>query len=326
MPHRKTNAEPSARQPASPFERALSDLRHSAAPPPVVSGRWLLAALGIALLGAVACAWCTLCFLFWQGSWQLLYHPVKTVARTPASIGLAFDPAGFASTEAGVPQLAGWWIPAGEDAPFSRTTVLYLHGPDGNIASTLDDLDTLHAAGVNVLAFDYRGYGQSQFVRPSEAHWRQDAEWALLYLTGTRHVAAGSIILDGTGLGANLALEISADHPELRGVVLRQPLRDPVDVLFNDPRSTLVPARLLMRDRFDWRAPALRLRIPSLWLLQTLAPDERGQGPWTDAFLRVSAPKRLAWLRAKPLTKSDSQSALARWLDDLPGQDRTAGN
>ncbi len=116
-----------------------------------------------------------------------------------------------------MPRLKGWWIPAATDAKFARLTVLYLHGQDGNMGDTVDALARLHAAGVNVLAFDYRGYGQSQFVRPSEAHWRQDAEWAIEYLTGTRHVAPGTIVLDGTGLGANLALEEAAAHPELAG-------------------------------------------------------------------------------------------------------------
>jgi hypothetical protein len=282
--------------------------------------------VGLTLLAAAACAWFTVCLLFWQGNWQLLYHPTKTLTRTPASIGMAFDPVGFASTEAGTPRLSGWWIPASQDARFRRYTVLYLHGRDGNMANALDDLAALHAAGVNVLAFDYRGYGQSQFARPSEAHWRQDAEWALLYLTGTRHVDGGLILLAGNGLGANLALEIAADHPGLAGLVLRQPLEAPVDAIFNDPRSRLVPAHLLVRDRYDWKSAAVRLRIPSLWFLQALQPGELGQPPCADAFQRVTAPKKLFWLRDLPHAASESGNALTLWLGELPNQGGTAAN
>ena len=127
---------------------------------------------------------------------------------------------GFAATDTGTPRLAGWWIPAAPDAKFARLTVLYLHRQDGNLGDTVDALARLHAAGVNVLAFDYRGYGQSQFVRPSETHLREDAEWAIVYLTGTRHVAPGAIVLDGTEMGANLALEEATAHPELAGVIV----------------------------------------------------------------------------------------------------------
>ena len=64
-------------------------------------------------------------------------------------------------------------------------------------------------AGLNVFAFDYRGYGQSHFAHPSETRWREDAESALSYLTGTRHIPANAIILVGKDLGANLALEVA---------------------------------------------------------------------------------------------------------------------
>ena len=184
--------------------------------------------------------------LFWQGSWQLLYHPEAVVVRTPASVGLAFDPVEFAATDAGVARLKGWWIPAGPGAVFGRYTVLFLDGQNGNLSGNIDAFVRLHRVGVNVLAFDYRGYGQSQFVRPSEAHWRQDAQWALQYLIETRHVSAGAIVLDGQGLGANLALEVAAAHPELAGVVLDTPIASPMNAVFNDARARLVPARLLV--------------------------------------------------------------------------------
>src|SRR5580658_5412537 len=101
------------------------------AAPPTVSARWLLTASTIAIAGAAICAWLTLCLLFWQGSWQLLFHPVSPVTRTPASEGLAFDAVAFATTETGEPRLKGWWIPANSGAPYSRFTALYLHGQTG---------------------------------------------------------------------------------------------------------------------------------------------------------------------------------------------------
>ena len=109
----------------------------------------------------------------------MLYHPASAVSRTPASAGVAFDPVAFATTEAGVPRLKGWWIPAAPGARYTRYTVLYLHGQNGNMSNTVDDLAALHDLGLNILAFDYRGYGQSQFSHPTQARWREDAEWCL---------------------------------------------------------------------------------------------------------------------------------------------------
>lgn len=299
------------RAPQSPLSGSL----------PTVSGRWLLTAASVALGAAAACAWLTLCFLFWQGSWQLLYHPTSAVTRTPASVGLAFDPVAFATTEAGEPRLKGWWIPAATDARYSRYTVLYLHGQTGNLGDSVDALNSLHSLGVNILAFDYRGFGQSQFLHPSEARWREDAEWALQYLTATRHVAAGAIVLDGQDLGANLALEVAAAHAELAGVVLESPIESPLNAIFNDPRSRLVPAHLLVRDRFDAEQAGNSLLIPSLWMVSPIAPDKAaGRVKRPAGYDRITARKMLVGL--KPASSPDRQFAdtYTRWLDDLPNR------
>jgi uncharacterized protein len=292
----------------------------SAAVPPTVSARWLLTAASIAIVGAAACAWLTLCLLFWQGSWQLLYHPASAITRTPASVGLAFDPVAFATAETGETRLKGWWIPAESGSPYSRFTVLYLHGQSGNLGDSVNDLAALYAIGVNILAFDYRGYGQSQFAHPSEAHWREDAEWALQYLTATRHVAPGSIVLDGKGLGANLVLEVAAAHPGLAGVMLESPLDSPVNDLFNDPRARLVPAHLLVRDRFDADKAAAALLIPSLWLISPPTSNRiSGQAQHPDGYDRITARKTLVWLRPGANGDQAFAEAFRRWLDELQG-------
>jgi pimeloyl-ACP methyl ester carboxylesterase len=286
--------------------------------PPRVSGRWLLGAVALAVAAAALCGWCALCLLFWQGSWQLLYHPAAAIARTPASAGLTFDAVGFAATDAGMLRLSGWWIPAAPSAAFSRFTVLYLHGQDGNLGGTVDALARLHAVGVNVLAFDYRGYGQSAFVRPSEAHWREDTEWALQYLTGTRHVAPEAIVLDGTGLGANLALEEAAAHPELAGVIVESPDAEPMHAIFSDARARLVPSHLLVRDRYDLNQAATALRIPSLWLERIAQPGQSGSTHEPDAYRKVAAQKMLVWLNPSADADKQFEDALSRWLDDPP--------
>jgi len=166
-----------------------------------------------------------------------------------------------------------------------------------------------------VLAFDYRGYGQSLFAHPSEARWRQDAEWALQYLTATRHVDEHAIVIAGSGLGANLALEVAAAHPGLAGVVLEAPLDAPMSIIFDDPRAHLVPAHLLVSDRFSVAAPAAALRIPSLWVLSNSPAGQVG----TDlVFQRVAAAKMRVSLPASSDGRKDFVNALARWLDDLP--------
>ena len=313
MPGKKNSSKNTAQAAKAATERSAG-IAHWPAPP-TVSGRWMLIATGIAIGAAAACAWLTLCFLFWQGSWQLLYHPTAAVTRTTASVGLAFDPVAFATTEAGLPRLKGWWIPSEAQ---SRFTAIDLHGASGNVGDTVDALKALHDAGMNVLAFDYRGYGQSEAMHPSEALWREDAESAISYLTNTRHVPAASIILVGQELGANLALEVAAAHPELGGVVLDAPVNAPQDAIFNDPRARLVPARLLVRDRWDAHAAAAGVLIPSLWFYR--APAQSTQEAEQAAYSNVTARKQEVWLPDASDAGKSFGSALTRWLDDLPGE------
>jgi pimeloyl-ACP methyl ester carboxylesterase len=310
MTRKKSKFEPAV---SASMVHRVTARRSPSAPPPTVSGRWLLMAASIAIVTAGVCAWGTLCLLFWQGSWQLLYHPTAAVTRTPASVGLAFDPVGFAATEAGEPRLKGWWV-AGDHG--SRYTAIYLHGADGNLGDTVDALIPLHGAGLNVFAFDYRGYGNSKFERPSEAHWREDAESAIAYLTNTRHVPAGSLVLFGRGLGANLALEVAAAHPELAGLVLDEPLAAPADAIYGDPRARLVPAHLLARDRWDSNSAATSLRIPSSWFYRTHA-NGRAQQNSQETYRLVTARKEQVWLTESPSAIEDYSAALSRWVDDL---------
>ncbi len=307
MPRKNTQSESKPRQDQpQPAAKAA---------PSKVRTRRILMATGVFVGAAGLWAWITLCLFFRQTSWQLLYHPSHKITETPANAGLAFNPVGFAATDTGAPQLRGWWIPAASGAPLSRYTVLYLHGRNGDLSDTVPALAAIHAAGVNLLAFDYRGYGQSEYARPTEAHWREDAQAALGYLTGMRHIASRAIVLDGAGLGANLALEVAAAHPELAGVVLDEPLASPLKAVFSDPRAQLVPARLLVRDRYRLKVPATKLRIPSLWLLAA-QPSAHAPGPIAQAYAAATAPRKLVQLTATP-AQQDSTQALATWLNSL---------
>jgi pimeloyl-ACP methyl ester carboxylesterase len=173
------------------------------------------------------------------------------------------------------------------------------------------------AASVNVLDFDYRGYGESQFARPSDANWRQDAKWALDYLTGTRQIDAGSIVLYGAGLGANLAFEIAAEHPELAGVIVDSPMADPMSAIFNDARARMVPARLLVRDRYDMARAAGAVRIPVLWFEPTAATEPAGATEEPQAYKKVVSHKMLVWVDPAGDRYKQTEDALSRWLDEL---------
>lgn len=305
-------ASPRSKPPATAFSKALQEMQHQPASAfPNVSVRWLLSALAVMLLAAAGCAWMALCLLYWQGSWQLLYHPQRTISRTPASVGLAFEPVRFWATESGDTRLTGWWIPS----PGARFTMLYLHGADGSLSSDIDTLAALHRLGVNVFAVDYRGYGQSAAGKPSEAHLIEDAGQALNYLEQSRHLAASSIVVYGESLGATVAAELARQpSSKVAGVVLADPVSDAMQPVFADRRSHLVPAHWLVKDRYDLAAAASGLTVPSLWLIPQPGAAEVAPPP---AYRLARSPKMSVVLCTPIISNVSFETELSRWLDEL---------
>ena len=271
--------------------------------PITVDPIWLLKAGAITVLAAIFCAWLTLCGLFYQGQWQLVLHPSAIVDKTPATLGLPFDPISFAVNDSGTPQLTGWYLPAGPGARFSKTTILFLHDGAGSLADTLPQLQQLHALGLNIFAFDYRGYGLSVHSHLSNAHLSADAESAYQYLAETKKLNPKQIIPFGDGIGASLALEIAQNHPRTPAIIAENPVPDLLQKAKTDPRSHLVPVGLLYNNPFDLSALST-LPTPKLLIAPPNSPRI------TNLYKQAASPKTILTTDG-PLTE-----AIKRFIDE----------
>ena len=251
--------------------------------PIVVSGRWLLSAFAVVLVLAVLCAYGTLGLLFYQGQWQLMLHPESQITATPHE---SFEPIPFDYSEEGLARLYGWWIPVATGARWSGDTVLYLHGGNGSLSESVSTLDALHALGVNVFAFDYRGYGKSAGPHPDEKRMAADADAAWRYLTDTRHASARSIVIYGTGVGASLAAELAARHAAA-AVVLDGPSRPARQVIGSDARAKILPMWLLLTQKFDPAETLKALHTPKLFL-----DRDGGRARTAELYQEAAQPKR----------------------------------
>jgi uncharacterized protein len=279
---------------------------------PLTNPRWLLTGVAVTLALAVVCVYIAFCLLFWQGQWQLVFKPSSTITATPASIGLKYDDIAFDATETGVLQLKGWWIPAGGSGPFSADTLLFMHDGAGSLSSTVPQLLALHQLGINMFVFDYRGFGKSLPIHPSEASTNEDANAAWNYLVDTRHVSPTSIVLDGVGLGAAIAAETARRHPQAAAVILED-LRPPtLDLLASDPRMHLLPMRLLFHDRFNPADTLAHLRTPKLMLYSA----HGGADLYYD---QASEPKEKATLRTATDYVNTVHSFLSKYLVGAKG-------
>ena len=131
--------------------------------------------------------------------------PSRTLIATPADAGLEYESLKITSSD-GL-SLDAWFIPG----TGARSTLLFFHGNAGNISHRMDSLRLFHDLGLDILIFDYRGYGRSE-GKPTEAGTYLDAEAVWRYLTEERGVSPGEIILFGRSLGAAVATWLAARH------------------------------------------------------------------------------------------------------------------
>lgn len=280
---------------------------------PLVNPRWLFGSLLGVLLFAAICVYGAICLLFWQGQWQLVFGPSQAVSATPAALGLKYDDIHFEATETGILQLDGWWIPANAGSIYSGNTILFLRDGSGSLSDSVAELGTLHALGINIFAFDYRGFGSSAKIHPSEKSVLQDAEAAWQYLAPTRHIDPGTIAIYGYKLGAAVAAELAVRHPQTRAVVLED-LRPPVlQRLGRDGRTRFLPMRLLFHDRFDPTPALSRLATPKLLLSGSSSEQTRQNGPSYDAI--AAEPKVIVVLHSAPGAQLYQDPSYATALD-----------
>jgi hypothetical protein len=99
-----------------------------------------------------------------------------------------------------------WWLPsANPQAP----TLLYLHGTFRNLFKNYPKIESLRAAGFAVLAVEYRGWGESSALLPSEASINADAASAWAELCRRQHNPHKRVIF-GHSLGGGVAVELAS--------------------------------------------------------------------------------------------------------------------
>jgi uncharacterized protein len=103
-------------------------------------------------------------------------------------------------------QLHMWWLP---NADTQAPTLLYLHGTFRNLYRNLPKIEALREAGFAVLAVDYRGWGDSTPIIPSEATIYADANvaWAEL---ARRQADPRKRVIYGHSMGSGVAVELAS--------------------------------------------------------------------------------------------------------------------
>jgi len=102
-------------------------------------------------------------------------------------------------------KLAIWWLPAADPA---APTLFYLHGTFRNLYRNYPKIEALRDAGFAVVAVDYRGWGDSTPIVPSEKTIVADAEAAWAELV-RRQPDPGKRVIYGHSLGGAVAIDLA---------------------------------------------------------------------------------------------------------------------
>jgi fermentation-respiration switch protein FrsA (DUF1100 family) len=214
-------------------------------------------------------------------------------------------------------RIHSWFVAAGTNASL---TVLFCHGNAGNLSHRTEKLAILRELGVNVLIFDYRGYGRSD-GKPNEQGTYRDAQSAYDYLAQTRHRPPGTIVLYGESLGSAVAVDLAAKVP-VAGVILEEPFTSAADV--GQKMFPFLPVRWLVRNKYDTLDKIPGVKAPLL--IFHSRDDEFFPISHAERLLAAAhEPKRLVELRgghndAFVASGETYRMALKEFLSRLPAQ------
>jgi fermentation-respiration switch protein FrsA (DUF1100 family) len=185
--------------------------------------------------------------------------PARALVPPPPGLGLPVERAEI-RTDDGL-TLVSWIIrTADPQAPW----LLICHGNGGNLsdAGRPEHYAGLLALGLNLLAFDYRGYGESQGV-PSEPGLYRDAGAAYRLLRDSLGIPPARIYLFGHSLGSAVAVELATRVPAA-GLILDGALTSVADR--GQELYPYVPVRWIAASRYASIDRIGSLRLPKLFL------------------------------------------------------------
>lgn len=137
--------------------------------------------------------------------------------------------------------------------------LLYLHGARWNLTGSVTRIERWRQLGYSVLAVDYRGFGKSSDVAPTEAYAYEDAEAAWQALAKLAPGKRRYIV--GHSLGGAIAAELARRHADAAGLVLEATFTSVGDMIDQSPWGFL-PVGLILTQRFDTLSKMRDIHVP----------------------------------------------------------------
>lgn len=219
--------------------------------PPTVK-RSLPRRLALSLLRVAVVTYLGLILVLYFFQSVFIYQPTRGIWDTPAKLRLPYDNVWF-DGDSGA-RINGWYVPGVAGAP----TVLFCHPNAGSMSSYLETIGMMHGLGLNVLIFDYRGYGRST-GKLGEVGTYADAEAAWRWLEQNHKPTA--LIIWGRSLGGAMAARLAAEHAP-QALVLESTFSSFPAVAHDF--FPYVPVSLIARYHYPTADDAAQVKCPTL--------------------------------------------------------------
>jgi fermentation-respiration switch protein FrsA (DUF1100 family) len=241
------------------------------------------------------------------------YYPFRAIEYTPKDIGLDYEDVSLNAKD-GV-HISGWFIPSQS----SRSVILFAHGNGGNISHRLQKIMILNRLNLDVLIFDYRGYGKSK-GRPSENGLYLDAEAVYDYLLNEKKVPPRKIVGYGESLGGAVIAELALRR-ELGSIIMESSFTSVPDMA--KTVAPFIPV-FIFKSRFDSLSKIKKIRSPKLILNSAsdeIVPFELGRRLFDNAeepkeFVEMQGGHNDAFLVSGDLFVSAIDSFIERGAGD----------
>jgi fermentation-respiration switch protein FrsA (DUF1100 family) len=214
----------------------------------------------------------------------ILFFPDKKIEATPNKINLKFDAVELITVDK--VKLCAWWTPSDN----ARATLIFSHGNGGNISHRLDKLKIFHDLALNVLLYDYRGYGKSE-GSPNEKGFYADVEAAYDFVVNDKKIPADQIIAYGESLGGPVAAHLAANN-KVQLLILESTFTNLEDMA----RLHMPLLAGLAKSKFDTLADVAKMKSPVLVLHSPndeIVPYAQGQ----KLFASINTPKQFVILQ-----------------------------
>ncbi len=142
---------------------------------------------------------------------KFVFFPEQSISSSPESLQLPFQNIYLTNPENPNQKFHGWLMEITSSDlpnPLQNYIILFFHGNAGNISYRLPFFQKMYQYGINLLMFDYPGFGNSD-GSPNEENCISTGILFYNFLTQTKMYNPSNIILWGESIGGPISSSVS---------------------------------------------------------------------------------------------------------------------